>query len=496
MTVNTQKFTGKAIVLDYNALQNYDDTSIIAVCLTQRKIAIIKALLMPAYWKTRWDNLTLDQDELNQYIADIENQLSGNDCEALMIAYRDNPEDTCEVQYSIDGGLNWLTMFRKDNCPQGVSETLINNWYTTQTTVNNNYTTYAGDIINIAPDWEYLDPDQDNALCFAIQAWVDLICEIAITQIETNNQIERDNNNWIDDLAPAVSGLVVSLFVALIGTVVVIPAAVIAGVTYSLTLLFENFLDSLIGKSSDAYRDTDARQTISCYMWEQIVGATPQFASWSTALSDWASFGGNEKAIAETVHVANQEVKAYIEFLLLTEDLNSIAASLPQCPCPATWSHTWDFANYGADTWVIDPAATPTPEGTWVPGEGFLCEHITEDEKDKNLIRKLLFDEPIPRVTTMRITYDCLRGDFDVIWSSRVITLWGVGERDDNSGVIADGDGQTATLVATLGDATKATVMLRVATDDTPIGDYGYGLITHVTFEGVGTDPFEGRITS
>lgn len=486
----------KAVTFNWTDLQSYDHVEQIGVCLTQRQVAVLKALLTTAYWSTRWVGLTATADELDEFVSQIDYKLDGNDCEAETMLFRDNPNDTCEVQYSTDGGAIWNTMFRKDNCPQGVSETIITNWYITQTEVNTNYTTYAGDIINVAPDWDYVDPDQDNALCWTIQNYVDFVCDFAITQIETNNQNRRDQNDWLDELSPAVSAAATAMFVWLIGSVVVIPATVIAGVTYSLTLLFDNLLDTLINESADAYRDQDARDIIKCYMYQEITGSTPQWANWSSSLSQWESFGGNAKTIAETVNTVNNHEKTYMEWMILTEDINAIAASLPPCPCPATWSHTWDFANFGPDTWVIDPAALPTPEGVWTPGEGFLAEHVAEGGKDKNLIRYLLFPEAVPNVTTMRITYDCLRGDFDVIWSSRVITLTGVGTRDDNSGVIADGDGQQAALIAALGNATRATVLLRVSTTDTPTGDWGYGLITHVEFEGEGVDPFSGRITS
>ncbi len=486
----------KAITFDWTALQDYNNVDQIEVCLTQRQVAVLKALLTTAYWSTRWTALTATSDELEAFVSQIDYKLDGNECGVTTMIFRDNPSDPCEVQYSNDGGANWSTMFRKDNCPGGTSETVITNWYVNQTSVENHYTTYAGDIINVAPQWEYTDPDQDNALCWTIQNYVDFVCDFSITQIETNNQNRRDQNDWLDELAPAVSAAVTAMFVALIGSVVVIPAAIIGGFTYSVTLLLDNLLDTLINESSDAYRDEDAKDAIKCYMYEQIVGSTPQWAAWSGSLSSWESFGGNYKTIAETVNTLNQGERLYIEWMILTEDINSIADVLPPCPCPATWSHTWDFANFGPDTWIIDPAATPTPQGIWTPGQGFLCTHVTEGGKDKNLIRNLLFPEAVPRVTTMRITYDCLRGDFDVIWSSRVISLTGVGTRDDNSGVIADGDGQTAALIAALGDATSAFVTLRVSTTDTPTGNWGMGLITHIEFEGEGVDPFSGRITS
>ncbi len=486
----------KAITFDWTDLQSYDHTIELGVCLTQRQVAILKALLTTAYWSTRWIGLTATPDELDEFVSQIDYKLDGNDCEAQSMDFRDNPEDTCEVQYSTDGGVIWNTMFRKDNCPPPASETLVTNWYVNQTSVNNHYITYAGDIVNVAPDWNYVDPDQDNALCWAIQMWVDFICDFSISQIITNNQIERDQNNWIDDLAPAVASMVVTAFVVLIGSVVVVPATLIGGVTYSLTLLFENFLDGMIGESIDAYQDVDARDTIKCYMYQQITGSTPQFAAWSDSLSTWESFGGNEKAIAEQVNISNQGENLYIEYMMLMEDINSIAASLPPCPCPATWSHTWDFANFGPDTWIIDQRGTPQEAGEWVEGEGFRATHIVTVGQDNNLINFLSFPEAIPNVTTITITYDCIRGSFDANPTGRALGLFPLGEQVENQGVIATGDGQQATYLRALGNATSAYVLLRTCWWTTPTPSWGYALITHVTFEGEGEDPFAGRITS
>lgn len=486
----------KAVTFNWTDLQSYDHVEQIGVCLTQRQVAVLKALLTTAYWSTRWVGLTATADELDDFVSQIDYRLDGNDCEAQPMLFRDNPSDPCEVQFSTDGGAIWNTMFRKDNCSPGTSETVITNWYVNETNVNNNYTTYAGDIINVAPDWDYVDPDQDNALCWTIQNYVDFVCDFAITQIETNNQNRRDQNDWLDELAPAVSSIVVTMFVALIGSVVVIPAALIGGITYSLTLLLDNVLDTLINESADAYRDQDARDIIKCYMYQEITGSTPQWASWSSSLSQWESFGGNAKTIAETVNTVNNHEKTYMEWMILTEDINSIAASLPPCPCPSVWSHTWNFATHGPDTWEIDALGSPTAIGTWEVGQGFQCEHNVAVGYDRNMLNFVSFPEAVPNVTTMTITYDCLRGDFDGAPTAREIGLTGLGVRSDNSGVIADGDDQVVSYVRALGDATAAYVYLRVCDYPTPTGDWGYGLLTKITFEGEGVDPFAGRVTS
>ena len=496
MTINTKKFTGKAIVLDYVDLLTYDDTEIIGVCLTQRQVAILKAMLIPAYWTTRWSNLALTPSELELLIAEIDNQLSGENCGTANMIFRDNPLDTCEVQYSTNGGINWSTMFRKDNCAAPASETTITNIYEDITLIENNNTTWAGDIINVAPKWEYLDPDQDNALCLAIQKYVSTICKQSVRQINRENQEERDANDWMfDALQITVAAVVTAIATTILG-IATAPATLVGAFVWASMTVAEAAYDQHVNKTSDMYEDEDAIETIACFMWEQVAGSTPQHPAWRDSLLTWESFGDNERVIAEQVNIWNQDEDIYISWMILWEELNEIADVLPACPCPETWSHKWAFATHGPDTWEVDKLGEADQVGAWMPDAGFLCLEVTEGGYDKNLMRWLNFPDPVPNVTTMTVTYDCLRGDFDGIPESRIISLTGLGARVDNSGVIADGDAQQHSYIRALGNATSAYVMLRVSTDETPIGDWGYGLITHIEFEGEGVDPFAGRETS
>ena len=66
----------KAITLDWEGLENYDDENECAVCLTQREIAILKALLVTAYWTTRWDNLGETADTLNERMSLLDGKLN------------------------------------------------------------------------------------------------------------------------------------------------------------------------------------------------------------------------------------------------------------------------------------------------------------------------------------------------------------------------------------------------------------------------------------
>lgn len=327
----------KAITVDWTALQDYDHVDEIGVCLTQRQVAILKAVLVPMYWSTRWENLTATSDELDAFVSQIDSQLDGNDCEVGNMEFRDNPLDICEVQYSNDGGDTWTTMFRKDVCVPKSSTTTtdIDNVYTDITNIENNHTTWNNNITNIAPQWAYVDEDSDKALCYVIDKYVDWICDIAIKQIETDNETRRSENDWLDDVAILLTELVMDVVIAVAGTIT-ISTLVIGAVAYASVQLVEAVWDHLVNQGTDFYQDQDAREVVKCYMYNHLKGATPQYEDWAASLEtfDYIQATDAEGAIATTVNLFNQEVDVFINYMLLMEDVNGISNLLPICDCP------------------------------------------------------------------------------------------------------------------------------------------------------------------
>lgn len=325
----------KAITLDYASLASYDDTETISICLTQRQVAILKGLLITAYWRTRWTNISISDDELQSDIALLDSQLDGNDCEVETMEFRDNPDDPCEVQYSNDGGETWTTMFRKDVCPPDVALTAVDieNTYIDIDNVTTNNTNYAGDIINVAPEWAYEDAGSDNALCYVVNAYVNSICDLAIKQIDTKNDENRSQNDWLDDIAVLIAELVldVALATAGIGT---LPALLIGAVSWASVQFVEYVWDSLVGLSSDHYADQDARDTVACWMYNKLKGGTPVFAKWSASLDAFEGDNANEVAIGDTVALFNKELDYYINYMMLMEEVNVVQHLLPSCACP------------------------------------------------------------------------------------------------------------------------------------------------------------------
>ena len=325
------KRTGKRTMWDWTALAGYDDTDIIGICLTQRQVMILKAGLIPAYWATRWLNFpgsVAARDSLDAMIAAIDNQLDGNDCPVCNMEFRDNPADPCEVQYSNDAGETWITMFRKDVCPIA-NFTMVTDIQNAKTEIENNYTTWDNDIINIAPAWEYEDEQSDVALCWLLDFYIEWVCETAIATIKSNNaQIEDDVALWDDVLEQFAAGLIAAL------VFINVEAGAAAAVAWAVIEIATELYVILQTASYYQFEDEDAKEAVKCAMYNHIRGETPQWFDWTTSLDDFVPVGAAETSISATTALFNTSEDIYINYLFTLEDINSVAESLPPCPCP------------------------------------------------------------------------------------------------------------------------------------------------------------------
>lgn len=480
----------KAITLDWVNLLDYDQSETINICLTQRQVAILKALLITAYWPTRWTNLTISNDQLDAFVSQLDNQLDGNDCEGDEMDFRDNPNDPCEVQYSTDGGNNWQPMFRKDNCISGASGDEITNIYTDIDNIETNNTTWAGDITNVAPKWGYVDADSDKALCWAVGFYVDMVCDTSISQIKEGNAARRDQNDWLDDLSDMLGGAVIATVAFFSATPITWPAVALTALAWASTQIIDEVWDWVVSKDYTDFEDEDAKDTIKCAMYQEMEGSTVEWTKWRDSLSYFTSYGGAEQSIAGAVHKWNQSVDVFINYMMMTEELNDIRATLPVCPCPATWEHTWDFATHGLEAWVL----TAQQWGTWTEGVGMVGQEVFIDPNWQTTIRLLTLDEAVPRCDKAEMFVEYIAGDFEpgvvtciefIVPPKPTLSL--------HQGFLA-GPQTSWFHTFVLGDLDSVSLFLRVSRTES--GDRGSSKIHSVTLSGVGVDPFSGRETS
>lgn len=320
--------TGKLIRLDYDALSLFDTTDVAIICLNQKQVGILKSLLKPAYWSTRWENLGVSQDALEAEITALEHCLDGGNCEGATLEFRDNPADLCEVQYSHDDGETWATMFRKDNCvvPSVTMYTDIEN---SKTTITNNMTTYDGDIINVAPGWEYEGEDTDAALCMAIRLFVDWVCGVAIASLGNGNNITKDFMRFWDDI-----GEELSLEMIAYAATVNLPAAAIMAVAWAGTNNLVEKMEDLLEDEAEAFENEDAKEDVRCWMYNSMRGGQITFEAWAAALDTYVAPTTEAEDISDQVKLWLDDEDLYVQYLILVDDLTTLPGELPECDCP------------------------------------------------------------------------------------------------------------------------------------------------------------------
>jgi len=479
----------KGLRLDHTELLGLDNSERIHVCLTQRQVAILKAVLIPQYWETRWTNLSITKDELESAMAEIDYRLDGHDCEGIEnMQFRDNPTDLCEVQYSVDDGETWSTMFRKDNCLEKTSVIDIDTAIETNTYVTNNHTVWEGDIVNVAPDWEYVDQFSDRAICWAIDMYVDAMCDTAILQIKSDNAERRDENDWVEDLIHVFSGTVIAAIAATATASVLWPALAVAAIGWASAKIVDSILDELADEDYIHFEDEDIRTQIKCMMYFSVKGATPQFTAWSDSLSYFSSMGHDAQVVARYLNVINQDEDTYINFLLLTEDINTLGEALPECPCVEEWAHFWDFENEGMEAWVL----TGQMYGEYEDEVGMNAVHVTPVTISHNIIQNLTLDEIIPNCTAFRVHYTVVKGTFDSNVDALQIYVPPVATESQTQGWLFTGTDEWQYNFDET-ELTSCGMFMQSCSTETP--GWGELKVTGITLKGNGPDPFFGRDT-
>ena len=239
----------------------------------------LSLLAQPRVWK---DVLTKDAHPVEQIIQ----LMIGENCMPFQL--RQDITDPCLIEQTLDGGASWLPAFDLSLCltiQDGSSgPTTVNNFQTNtfayfEENVYNNYVlNYVNSITDLEPDLGYGDDDdfyRNEALCFALSRYIDLVSEQAISYFDDLDETANDLRTNLA-LAGAIIGIV-----ALAATGVGTPAAVLlasqvglwaVGIgigTFLGVALFDHFTDT----NRSAYEDLQAREDVACCLFEALNGA-------------------------------------------------------------------------------------------------------------------------------------------------------------------------------------------------------------------------------
>jgi hypothetical protein len=321
----------KAITIDYTALQSYDNTLQIGVCLTQRQIAILKALLIPAYWPTRWTNLIISDDELNEQIAEIDYLLDLGDCvvfdcDAVIACLDDAPQT--EINNTL-----FAALFLSVNATVIVER-------------NADYDGTPGSINPDAPTttWDS-DADRDLALCMAAYNYVTSFAAVKKAEIEKANL------------------LVITSIIAI--------SAASGGLLMGIAAIGGGLLIYTLNQAFNALADDSALVLVACCMYEGLQGKAVNPAAFATAL-DACGFapGSNEAIVRDFVADTIGDLTNYLAMLESTgASYGLVQLGIGDCLCTGTFTHTFDFV-VSDGAWEIR-AEDNRPYGSWVAAQGW-----------------------------------------------------------------------------------------------------------------------------
>lgn len=323
----------KAITIDYAAMAGYDDSTPIALCLTQRQVAILKACLIPQYWETRWDNLTLDAQELNELISEIDY--------ALIVECGDVDCNDVMDCVDADGAYIALTGYQLDylvSVSKARDEALD--------------TAYDGTAQSIGADIPTGTPDttEQNALCYAIEHFVDFWAASKRAQISLASgwRVALDDiqsaaiefYNWI---APYVTP------------------------SY-LADIFSCFVDFATAFAGLA--DEGERELFACCLYEDLDGVIMTEANFNIAISACASSLSGTAGDIACVFAGDTGLDMYLVFLTGYQIAIERLAASENLPCDCTaWCYHFDF-EAAQESWT-NRSSDSRPFGVWTSGVGW-----------------------------------------------------------------------------------------------------------------------------
>jgi hypothetical protein len=200
---------------------------------------------------------------VNLQIMLMQSNLPCGEGEGMLL--RQNLINPCLLEFSNDAGATWALAFDYSICSRRQPHVTVtvgdyNDYRATNTT---NMTTYNGDIVNVAPEWDYGDEDdiwRDMAMCWAAERWVELCVAIAIKMGERAVEETQDYLRTASDIASEVS-----MFLTQLVKMEVYPAASQVGaLVFGLASIVLDFISEFQEFDAAVLGNQDAQTQVAC----------------------------------------------------------------------------------------------------------------------------------------------------------------------------------------------------------------------------------------
>lgn len=304
----------------YNAMS--DDGCFL--CLTDKEVYLLLQATRQMEWSSRWRVADGDSlPDIKALASTLEEKLMT--CDSLQ--YREDPTDSCVLQYSLDGGTTWQDAFDFSTCiktqvkpivdaeGQRILDELMDKWDGTANSIS----------ANLVYDGGADDTHRDVALCNALELWVDAMCDAEIARRGISEQYWEEMPDIFLGLSVALLGVPIPgfRFLAMASALVSVFIEIAAPI-WDLAVLA-------------ALEDEDARELVACTMYKHLSGATPTASKFATALDtplyspvSYAALIGN------AIKPMLGELEVFVTFLQVWADVYPFAKGgfLTSCNCP------------------------------------------------------------------------------------------------------------------------------------------------------------------
>jgi hypothetical protein len=398
------------------------------------------------------------------------------DCMAPRL--RQNPFDDCKLQASYDSGQSWVDVFDFSLClspnTSSASLTFDMDW---RVDIIRAY--YAqGGIATVAPDIVYdataADADRDEAMCFALNRFVDAIAE---TELQRREGEEQNLQNLIQAAIQAMIVIGGLLSAGTLSTIILLLMGAIVKAGYT---VFAPLTNQELG-------DHTARRELACCLYTEMQGQTISLVGLQAAADTCAGSGSGGAQPSQKIVSA---IDDYTDTILVLATAMDEAFSLqrlgvlPGCDCNE-WTHDFLMGDGDSEFWVIEPYDNPASnecEGTYNgggdrfdgcnAGTGFSHAILIRADIPTTLITHIEFvgsgvatratvnDGHFIRLDGMEKTHD----DYGTVWTNE-LTQW-----DGNQSV--------------------STIQLQCAAGLNGLAGSPDSRITRISITGRGVDPF------
>jgi len=420
-------------------------------------------------------------DEGYYAIEQILEFMIGSEC--MSFELRQNEENPCILEQSLDGGETWSTAFDYSLCQsQSIATDALQTMIDQLADLIDTYDSTVG---SIAPDMVYdttaTDDIRDIALCHALNELVDVMCEL---ELQYRNEIA-----FASDVTAVILGLVgIAITVASLGTATPFYLGVAAALAGGFGTLFGGLSVAILG-------DETARDEVVCCMYAALSGSTITQSNFEDSL-DLCGFDefSNESQLAGAIAQMLTQDNMYISFVDYMQRAFKLASlGIADCPCDDSgiWEYTFNFTV--SDGSFLERSQGWTGEqANYSPGNGWSYGDAIVTGTDYRRVCSInrTFTESV--LTEVSMIYNYTKGFVTNNYTSRNVVMRNGGVNQANIPVLindlSDGSGIEVTLTSL---ETCDEIALFLSCSNRTIASYsGDILITSCTIKGIGTNPF------